>query len=371
MHGLHAMRAHGRLVHAARPAVENRVTARPSAVAAGTAPSVLASWARAVVRTLEARGLDGRALAAEAGIDAARLDDPEARCPLSATRALWRRAVEATGDPCLGLSVSRYVTYATFHALGAAVLASGTLREAFGRLGRYGRVISDAAVQRLEDRGDRVRCVLDVRAAVRPPDEAIDALLSLQLRVARLLCDDRGLRPLRVELERVEPEPSEPFRRFFKAPIAFGARANALELARDVVDARLPAGNAEVARRIDEVLARYVARLDDQQMLSRLRAIVVERLPNGVPSQATAARALGVSTRTLQRRLAEAAASYQGIVDEARVALARAYLDEGWSVTETAFTLGFADVSSFSRAFRRWTGAPPSAHGRRRPVPPS
>ena len=74
-----------------------------------------------------------------------------------------------------------------------------TLREAFGRLVRYGRLVGDAATPRLEDGGDRVRLVLDVTTTERPADEAIDALLALLLRVARLLRDNRALNPLRVE----------------------------------------------------------------------------------------------------------------------------------------------------------------------------
>jgi AraC-like DNA-binding protein len=328
---------------------------------ASGAPSVLASWTRTILRALDARGIDGRALAAGAGIDLRRLEDADARYLMTDTRELWRQAVAATGDPALGLHVARYVNYTSFHALGAAVLASGTLREAFSRLVRYGRIVGDAATPRLEAGDDRVRLVLALDGTAPVADEAVDALLALIVRVARLLRDRRSLSPLRVELTRPDPISPEPFRAFFRAPITFGAGENVLEFAAADVDERLTAANAEVARRIDEVLARYVARLDDRQLLSRVRAAIVERLPDGEPAQATIARAVGVSVRTLQRRLAEEGASYQGILDEARAELARVYLAEGWSVTEVAFTLGFADASSFSRAFRRWTGRPPSA----------
>jgi len=329
------------------------------------APSVLASWARAIVRALEAHGVDGRALAARAGLDAMRLDDANARYPLTATRELWSEAVRATDDPSFGLYVSRFANFATFHALGSAVLASGTLREAFTRLVRYGRIVSDGAAAQLEEHGTRVRLVLALTTHTRPPDEAIDALMALQVRVVRLLLDRADFHPLRVDLERPTPASIEPYQRFFRAPIHFAAAVNALEFRADDVDARLPAGNAEVARRIDDVLTRYLARFDDRDALGRLRAAIIERLPDGQPSQGSMARALGMSARTLQRRLADAGVSYQALLDDARRELARVYLDEGWSITETAFTLGFADCSSFSRAYRRWTGAPPSEHSAR------
>jgi AraC-like DNA-binding protein len=270
-------------------------------------------------------------------------------------------AAEATGDPCIGLFVSRFANYTTFQALGSAVLASGTLREAFGRIARYGRVGGNAAVVRLEEDRSRLRLSLEIApGALRPADAAIDALLALVVRIARLLRDDRELSPLRVELQRAAPSPAEPFRRFFRAPIVFAAATNALEFAAHDVDAPLPTGNAELSRRVDELLARDVARLADGDIVGRVRASIVERLPDGEPPQEAIARALGMSARTLQRRLAGAGTSYQTLLDTVRAELARAYLAEGWAVTEAAFALGFSDTSSFSRAFRRWTGTRPS-----------
>lgn len=328
-------------------------------------PSILTSWARAIVRALDARGLDGTALAAQADLDVGAVTGPETRSPLTATSRFWRLAIEATGDPCFGLFVSRFVGYTTFHALGAAVLASATVKDAFTRAARYSRFVSDAAAFRLEDARDRYRVVLDVMPGpVRPVDEAIDAFMSLLVRVVRTLHDRRGANPLAVALVRAEPSPSEPFRRFFRAPVTFGARTNTMEFARADVEAPLAGGSTDLARRLDEVVTRYLARFDQQAVAGRVRALVVERLPDGEPTQETIGRALGMSARTLQRRLADEGTSYQDIVNATRRDLAQGYLEEGWSISEVAFTLGFADASSLSRAFRRWTGHAPSAHGR-------
>lgn len=336
-----------------------------TATSAG-APSILTSWARAIVRALDARGIDGARLAAAAGLEVETIAGAETRSPLTATSHLWRLALDATEDPCFGLFVSRFVTYTTFHALGAAVLASATVKEAFTRLVRYSRVVSDAGTFRLEDLRDRYRVVLDVaRGPHRPVDAAIDAFVSLQLRVVRTLLDRRDVNPLAVALERQEPAPSEPFRRFFRAPIVFGAPANTMDFARTDVERPLAAGSADLARRFDEVLARYLARFDRQAIASRVRTMVVERLPDGEPTQEAVGRALGMSARTLQRRLAGDGTSFHDLLNATRQELAGAYLAEGWSVTEIAFTLGFADASSFSRAYRRWTGHPPTALARR------
>lgn len=334
-----------------------------AAMRAMDAPSVLGGWARTVVSALDARGLNGRELAARAGIDVQtmRLNDPMVRCPISATTRMWRLAVEATGDPCFGLTVSRFVNYPTFHALGAAVLASSTLGDALRRVVRYSRIISDAATLRLVDRDDGSEFILDVADGVETADEALDAFLSLVVRAARTLRDDRLFGPRRVDLVRPIPTPSEPFRRFFRVPVRFSAPANVLEFAREDLETPVPAGNAELARRFDEVLLRYSSQFDDALLVSRVRACITERLPDGDPSQQRVAQALGMGARTLQRRLADEGTSFQAILNDTRAELARAYLKDGWTVTEVAFALGFQDMSSFSRAFRRWTGSAPRA----------
>jgi len=327
------------------------------------APSVLGTWIQTVVRALDARAIDGRAVAACAGIDLAAFDDPESRHPIAATTRLWRLAVEATHDPCFGLWASRFVTQTTFHALGFAVFASRTLREAFGRFVRYGHVVSDAAEIHLVDAGEHAcfRLVLPGGPG-RPADEAIDAILSLIARTAWMLSGGR-VGPVMVRLERPEPSPSEPFAKVFRAAVRFGESENVLAFATRDLDARLPTGNAELARHNDEVVARYLARLERVRVAGRLRRWFADQLSAGEPTEEAAARALGLSLRNLQRRLQDEGTTYREALHETRREMARFYLDEGrFAVTEIAFLLGFADTSSFSRAFRRWTGLSPRAY---------
>ena len=94
-------------------------------------PTSLASWTRALRKQLDALGLDSIALCQQAGLDPNLMDDPNARYPLSGTTRLWALAVQASGDPAIGLRVSRFVSPTTFHALGYALVASGSLREVF------------------------------------------------------------------------------------------------------------------------------------------------------------------------------------------------------------------------------------------------
>ena len=100
-------------------------------------------------------------------------------------------------------------------------------------------------------------------------------------------------------------------------------------------------------------------------LISRLEQFVVDALRNDGAGLSAAARALGMSTRTLQRRLQERGIVYDRLVDELRRRLSQKYLaDPGLSLGEIAYLLGYSESSAFNRAYRRWTGRTPSADRR-------
>ena len=94
---------------------------------------------------------------------------------------------------------------------------------------------------------------------------------------------------------------------------------------------------------------------------ARVRDVVARQLRGGDPSVQATAKALGLTPRTLQRRLNDEGVSYQVVVDQLRAELAARYLEtEGLSVTEVAFLLGYSEASAFARAYKRWTGKSPT-----------
>jgi len=322
--------------------------------------SMIATWAGAILRTLEARGIDARPLAVQAGLDPAALFDAEARVSRLAVNRFWPLAVEASGDPAIGLIVPRYMMQTTFHALGYAVLASSTFKEALERMVRFRRLVGDVIQFALHELGDRYRFEIDVSAPPGAPPQAVDAATSIIVRQARLLKGDRNFSPLAVLFKCPQPANLEPYLRLFRTKVAFAQRCNAVEYARADVEARLPAGNAELARQNEQMIVNYLARLEQASLSSRVEAALLQALPDGAPSKQAIARTLAMSPRNLQRHLAEEGTSFKELLNQARVTLARNYVREGrLSVTEIAFLLGFADTSTFSRAFKRWTGLSP------------
>jgi AraC-like DNA-binding protein len=326
-------------------------------------PSILASWTRALRKQLDAIGLDSNAMSLAAGLDPRLMDDPNARYPVTITTRLWEMAVEASGDPALGLRVSRFVSPTTFHALGYALVASGSLREVFERIVRYHPVVSDALNLSFVRAGDRYefRFVVPQGSPV-PANEAMDAFAAIYVRTCRNRLG-RQYAPLAVHLVRPQPADPKPWHEVFRAPLFFDAKENLLEFACTDFDSHLDDANPELAQHNETVLNRTLEQLSVLTWERKVRGAIELQLPEGEPSAERIAHNLHLSLRSLQRHLADEGCSYDLLLNQCRQNLALQHMREpGSSLSEIAYLLGFADTSSFSRAFKRWTGMTPSQY---------
>jgi AraC-like DNA-binding protein len=320
--------------------------------------TTLATWVKAIGRALEAAGCDSAALLAEAGCDVSSLDSPTARCPLTQTARLWRLAVAATGDEAFGIKVASHIKQTTFHALSYSLSASSTLKEAFERVRRYCHVASDAIEYEFTRIGAEYHFIIKPAADV--ADESVDALVAAYLRMCRSFIG-HDYSPLRVEFRRARPAKIEAFQALLRAPLHFGAAQTRLVFDRDAIERPLDGGNPELARHNDAIALTYLSQLERDNIQWRVREVLTRRLAHGEPSQEQIADSLNMSARTLQRKLADSGLLYKDILDETRRALALAYLSAPrHTVSDITYLLGFSAGSSFTRAFRRWTGQSPS-----------
>jgi len=325
-------------------------------------PSTLSSWALLISRALATRGIDADDLFRRAGMDPGGMLDPNSRYPVAAIQRLWSLSVAATGDPCFGLKVARLWHPTTFHALGYSALASGTLREALLHIVRYIDVVTTGASLDLRDDGAEVVVTLSTRMR---GEAAVHASVEAGVASIVILCREAlggRIDPLRVTLTHRHTDCAEGLRAFFNCPVEMSAASNCVAFRAQDMDARLPTANLVLERVNEEVLTHYLARLESSELAVRVQSRLIQRLPAGEVDQNAVARSLNISLRTMQRKLKEEGTSFRRLVDETRRQLAEQYLkDSTLVVSEIAYLLGFAEVSSFSRAFRRWTGHAPRA----------
>jgi AraC-like DNA-binding protein len=336
--------------------------------------TTLASWAKAVGKALEAEGIDSGKLLEEAGIDRRLFADPNARCPQEQLTRLWHLAVHATGDEAFGLKVSHHIGATTFHALGYAITASGTLREIFERCARYLHVVSNAAELHFERIGSEYHVQIQaVESGPQPSFESMDAFAALCVRMCRGRVG-RQYAPLRMRLRRPRPEDTWRFDKVFRTAIEYGASENRLVFDRATFERPLEDSNPELAAHNEQVLVRVLAQVEKTDVRARVRAVLAECLSLGEPCAGKIASELHMSLRSLQRKLAAAGTNYEQVLNDTRRELAQRYIaDSRYSISEITYLLGFSDTSSFTRAFRRWNDCSPTefrVRAAREPRPP-
>lgn len=157
--------------------------------------------------------------------------------------------------------------------------------------------------------------------------------------------------------------------RVFGAGVRFSQPYACLQLDRAVLGLPIQGTDPHLAAVLDRFAQHRLEALPRaMDLVDELSQRIRQALRGTVPDAATLARQMGMSTRTLSRRLHERGLTYQEVLDQARRELAlRHLLNKDLKVIEVAFLLGFSEVSTFYRAFRRWTGTTPAAY-RREPL---
>ena len=323
----------------------------------------LATFGLVGLRLLELYGVDRQTLVADLGIAASTLPQAHDRLPSKLVDRGFKLACARIDDPAFALRAASCWHPSNLGTLGYAWLSAGTLRTGLKRLVRYSRTLGTLASCRCADEPLGLRLIFDHQRGATDIGYAIaDFWLALLLDMCRTNYG-ASLQPLAVRLRRPPPADSAPYRDFFACAVDFGATEDSFVLARDDVDAALPTANRALAATFDVILAEQLAALDEADLAARCKSYLLEQLTSGAPAENDLASAMGMSRRTLQRRLGELGLSYQQVLDETRHDLARRYLAcAPESITEIAFLLGFSEQSAFCRAFKRWSGKSPTAY---------
>lgn len=314
-----------------------------------------------IAKALRTDGLDPLELMADVGIDAAKVANPDWRIPQAAFAALMARAVELTGDEAFGLRAAEQMQPQTLHGLGFAWLASDTVFDGLCRLVRFSKLVTTAADLSLREDDELVHMDFDRGSPINQAHPALrDYGVGTVARMCTLALGDY-LAPVNVILDRPRPARPERWESMLASRVEFDGGQTRISWYRADIMEPLVTGDPALARANDEQTQAY---LDSFLARSTARDVVdkiVEHLPDGPPSQQQIAAALHVSNRTLQRKLKDEGTSFMDLLQDTRLQLARKYLRApNRSVVETAYLLGFSEPSTFSRAFKRWTGMAPA-----------
>jgi AraC-like DNA-binding protein len=273
--------------------------------------------------------------------------------------ALWRAIGEASDDPAIGLKLGTETRIERYDPAAIAALCSQSFGDALRRMARYKQLTCPEEI--LLTRTNR-ECTVEFRwllAHDAEPAVLVDLCLSWILSIGR-----RGIgapiSPLRVELTRM-PTHRALIETHFGCRARFKAGRNALIFRESDLEQPFVTHNAELLAMLGPQLdAELSARRSRQSLGDQVKTTLKRLLAGQRPTIQTVARQLNLSSRTLQRRLAENGVTFQQTLDEARRELAHHYLGRSSvELNETAYLLGYEDPNSFFRAFHDWEGTSP------------
>ena len=323
----------------------------------------------AMARAARARGVDPTPTLARHGVSWDTLQNPDNEIPVALEFAIWDELRSQTGEPHLQLYAANELPMGTYRVLEYLTGASATVGQGLRRIARFLGIV--ARQVSLAEHGVGEGCGVVATTADGRPLPPMYADYTFGAIVTRVRHFHPALQVGRVDLRQPQPIDPAPYVAMFGGRVCFGASVDQLWFDRDVWDAPLATHDPSLAQVLEVHAQARLDRLERSVPVvgGDVRQAIIGALPNGA-AVSDVARALHVSVRTLQRRLTAANTSYREELDVVRSELARQYLqDQEVAIAEVALLLGFADQSSFHRAFERWTGEPPGRWraARRRP----
>ncbi len=321
-------------------------------------PRIIPSiYLRGVWEELTRRGLDLRELQRRAGVRLPSSSEPTASVVASDLHALLELAAARLGEPHLGLSLGRALNAASFHLVGPLILASPSLGAAVETVLRIAPFVRGGLTLCLEVDGHGLR--FGFRGMPSPSAGArieVELIVSLMAEFAKhFLSADEP--PLSVSFAMPPPREVAPYLQAFPGGVSFDAELHGVGFARTTFERRRAGGDTRLPGRLRKLVEEELVPLDACGSWAERARIVLQR--HAAARRLTPrelARELGTTVRGLTRRLALEHYTFSGLRDEVLFERARAQLERpGLSIAQVASELGYAELSSFYRAFRRWS----------------
>lgn len=279
----------------------------------------------------------------------------------------WQALAGISGDADIGLHLGEVMKPRPMDVVGYLLLASRDLRQALDSFVRFQHILSGGFAARLEAQGETARLILDLNyRGVGPLRQQMECLaLLLQKMLASVTDDD--FRLTGIDFRHPRPPRLDEHRRLFGLTPRFTQAHDALLFPRALLGRPSRSASPRLFALLSGQAERELAELAENQLLNRVRYWLGVNLGVQLCSLGGCAQALNLTTGALQRALAEQGSSFRVLHDEVRRSRAQELLEAGQAIREVARACGFAELSPFYRAFRRWQGATPDAYRARLP----
>ena len=314
----------------------------------------------AYIRALQAR-IAVKPLLKSSGVTAQQIENPRARIAVKSQIMFLDRIANALDDEFLGIRLAQKIDLRELGLLYYVMASSETLGDALRRVARYS-TIQNEGVRIGYREGNDIKITLEYFGVARTSDRhQIEFIVAFLLRVCRTLVGHQ-LVPSKVTLLHHRSQLPSQFSELFGPNVAFSSHVDQFTYPLSAAQIRVVSAdsylNSLLLDYCDEAVANR--RVRSSTWRSKVENAIAPLLPHRQARIGEISKRLGISRRTLARRLASEHLTYRKILDDLRRDLAKRYLQErNLPMSEIAWLLGYRETSVFDHAFKRWTGKRP------------
>ncbi|MGK0405254.1 MAG: AraC-like DNA-binding protein [Oleispira sp.] len=325
-------------------------------------PLVPANISANMVKMGQKKGISQDSLLENTEIDPAAFSDPKALLTYQQVIILINNMLKLCDEPTLGLELGNAININQFGMLGYAILSCANVRQALNLGLKYHALVDPAFNFEVVEQED----ITSIRLTSHIPVENIynlicDIFLANFISLGRYLTGLNVI-PKAININRKKPEFSKQYQEFLPdCPVNWDQPRTEILIDTQIMDAPTTLADEATARMAESQCADILTRMGPKEgIVAKVRRILLSN-PGQYPPIEEVASHLATSTRTLSRSLQEVRTSYQNILDEVRKEMAIEYLNtSSLPIEEIAALIGYNDPSNFRKAFKRWTGNPPS-----------
>lgn len=308
---------------------------------------------------LKDQGLTVAQIEEKTGIDRAKMDDPDTRIFMDQFLNLWQMAEDVTGDPAIGLHLRQSYGKNYMHFAIMIALNSETLLEAANSWSAYAMLVNDIDRAQIHEKEDHFICTYACSSPEYEnrwiPEHHFSYLMDCARRMS-----GQDFSPVAVWFRHKDPGYADEYRKNLGCPVHFNRSENLMmvkkeDMMRPII-APDPYLKALLKKHADGIVEQYTR---NRSMKEKVRTLISKKLHTGQISVQLVSDAMNMDRSTLHRRLKKEGTTFRTLLTETRRDLAKKYLIQGLSASQTAYLIGFTEPSTFHHAFKRWYGQNP------------